>query len=51
MPATYAFTGLQELMLLQQSAPPELFAGLGAIAVVTTAIAATWLTLRNRRIA
>lgn len=49
MPATYAFTGLQELMLLQQPAPAELFLGLGLIAVATTGLAATWLSLRLRR--
>lgn len=49
MPATYAFVGLQETMLLQQSAPPVLFGGLAAIAVVTTALAAWRLSARARR--
>ena len=51
MPATYAFTGLQQLMLLQQTAPAELFIGLGLIALATTGLAATWLSRRTRRIA
>jgi ABC-2 type transport system permease protein len=51
MPATYAFTGLQQLMLLQQDAPAVLYAGLAAIAAVATAAAATWMSLRSRRVA
>lgn len=37
LPATYAFTGFQELMLLGQRVTPELFLGLGVIAVVLLA--------------
>lgn len=48
MPATYAFTGLQQVMLLQQSVPPELLVGLGLIAVVTIAVARLWLPARHR---
>ena len=51
MPATYAFSGLQRLMLLQQGVRAELFIGLALIALVTTGLAATWLSLRQRRIA
>lgn len=39
LPATYAFVGLQQLMLLAQPAAPVLFAGLAAIVVVTFALA------------
>lgn len=48
MPATYAFSGLQQLMLLQQSAPAVLFGGLALIAVVTIAAARLWLPARQR---
>ena len=48
MPATYAFTGLQDLMLLQQDAPAMLYAGLAAIAVVATALAAVLMPRRSR---
>ncbi len=37
LPATYAFTGLQELMLLGRHVTPELYVGLGVIAVVLLA--------------
>lgn len=37
LPATYAFTGLQELMLLGRRVTPELYVGLGVIAVVLLA--------------
>jgi ABC-2 type transport system permease protein len=39
LPATYGFLGLQHLMLLLQPAPPELYLGLLAIAVVTFVLA------------
>jgi ABC-2 type transport system permease protein len=48
MPATYAFEGAQDLMLLGQSTRPWLFAGLLGISVVTFAAA---LALLPRRMA
>ncbi len=48
-PATYAFAGLQRLMLLQQGVRVELFIGLALIALATTGLAGTWLSLRQRR--
>ncbi len=48
MPATHAFTGLQQLMLLQRPAPAVLYAGLVAIALVTTVAARLLLPARQR---
>jgi ABC-2 type transport system permease protein len=48
MPATYAFVGLQDLMLLQQGIDPILLAGLGAIGLVTFVLARV-LVPRARR--
>jgi ABC-2 type transport system permease protein len=47
MPATYAFEGLQELMLLGEPARVSLYLGLAAIAVVTFVLARILVPRRN----
>jgi ABC-2 type transport system permease protein len=48
MPATWAFVGLQQLMLLQVPAPPVVFVGLGTLAVVLVAASGVLLSRQSR---
>lgn len=48
MPATWAFVGLQRLMLLQMPAPDMIFLGLGALAVVLVAMSTLFVSRQSR---